>query len=388
MNDNIAIAHKDYDVRGGGEKLAERLAEGFDAPLYTGRFKISKFPAEKQIDVRPLFTKQWQKMLIDRGGLVRSLAYRYLWQQDATELDQFDTLILSGNEPLWYIGPDTQTTIAYTHSTPRWFYDLFNEISNDIGGRIWKILLEKQRQEYYHHVCRPDYYVANSELVARRIQKYYGIPQDRIEVVYPPATVGTYSADTAETRDYYLVVSRLADAKGLDWLIQQANRLNLSLKIAGRGPEAQTLRARAGETVEMLGYVSEQRKRELLAGAKAFIMPAMNEDFGMTPVEAFASGTPVLGVNEGFTQFQVQPGKNGYLFKRTSRDFERRIEQFESDGVEWSDRMIEQFAENFSVEQFQAKMHDIVAEAQELSKVEAEYQIDPEAQADIPVSDD
>lgn len=375
MSEPIAIAHKDYDVRGGGEILAEELARTFDAPLFVGRRNLSNEPAEmdqhlSEIDFGPL-PDRLAKWAIDRGGATRSAVYQLVWQQQDA-LREFDTVIMSGNEPLWYVPEDGQTVIAYTHSTPRWQYDLFH----DNEGLLKVGYNYVSRVLYQHNVLRPELYVANSDLVARRIKQYWGIPDDQVEIVYPPVPTHEYNPSDAPTEDFYLHLGRLAGHKRVDEVIRAFNQLNRSrdetyrLKIAGKGPEREALQSMAGDHVEFCGYVSEQRKRELMAAAKAHIYPAQNEDFGMVPIESMAAGTPVIGVKEGFTQFQIADGKNGYAYPREGGHLREAIRYFDEEGVEWDAGEIAAFAtENFSVQQFREGMRDAVAKAQERSRV-------------------
>jgi len=383
MTDDIAIAHKDYDVRGGGERLAEQLALGFDAPLYVGRFDLSNAATELGIDFHELAATRWQKKLIDHGGLPRSLAYYFVWQHESSALADYDTVILSGNEPLWYVGPDEQTVVAYTHSTPRWFYDLFHTIDRDgIGSLAWRLVIETQRVWYDAHVRRPDLFVCNSELVARRVRKYWNIPAEQVEVVHPPVAVDEYDPDDAPDGDYFLYLGRVTDTKRVPWLAKHADVLPGPLKIAGRGPALESVRDHAGDGVDVLGYVSEQRKRELLAGARALVMPAMNEDFGMVPIEAFAAGTPVLGVNDGFTKYQVRDGENGRLFDVNRQSFAAVCEAFDRDGVAWDADEIAAFAQQFGTGRFHDEMRSVVEQARESSRVEAAHGTPPAAGAD------
>ena len=136
MSSDTAIAHKDYAVRGGGERLAEELAETFDAPLVVGRRNADNEPDDlgpmlEEIDYSPI-PERIAKWMIDRGGVTRSMAYQLVWQQQ-DELTEYDTVITSGNEPMWYVPEDDQTVVAYTHSTPRWQYDLFHDVDSKIG---------------------------------------------------------------------------------------------------------------------------------------------------------------------------------------------------------------------------------------------------------------
>jgi len=371
--DRIAIAHKDYDVRGGGEVLARHLSETFDAPMFVGRRNLENEPDEEPPDIREIDygpLPDWlAKRCIDAYGPLRSLAYQLVWQQQH-ELTEFDTVITSGNEPLWFVPEDHQTVLAYTHSTPRWQYDLFHD--ND--GVLSVGYNYVARVLYNHNVQRPDLFVANSDLVARRINQYWNIPWEQIEVVYPPVNTRDYTPEDAETGDEYLYLGRLAGHKRVDEVVAAFNDLgdDYQLVVAGRGPEGDALREQAGDNVEFLGFVDEQQKRELYARAKALVYPPQNEDFGMVPVEAMAAGTPVIGVEEGFTRYQVQDRKNGQLWQRD--ELVDALREFERGGVAWTEQEIAEFArENFSVERFRRGMRNAVKQAQERAAVEPEF---------------
>jgi glycosyltransferase involved in cell wall biosynthesis len=381
--EGIAIAHKDYDVRGGGERLAEELARVFDAPLHVGRRNTENEPNEmadrlEEIDFGPL-PDRLAKWAIDRGGATRSAAYQLVWQQQ-DELTEYDTVITSGNEPLWWVPEDDQTVIAYTHSTPRWQYDLFHDVDDGLLSVGYNYA---SRVLYQHNVTRPDLFVANSDLVARRIRQYWNIPEDQIRVVYPPVHTHKYSPETAGTEDWYFHLGRLTRHKRIDEVIRAFNQLgpDYPLKIAGKGPDRERLEAMADDHIEFLGYVSEDRKHELMSAAKAHIYPALNEDFGMVPVESMAAGTPVIGVAEGFTQFQLMDGKNGLTFPREGGHLRERVRQFERDGVAWSEQRIKEFAERFSVQQFHEGMEAAVEEAQERARVQPDWMLETEEDA-------
>jgi glycosyltransferase involved in cell wall biosynthesis len=121
--------------------------------------------------------------------------------------------------------------------------------------------------------------------------------------------------------------------------------------------------------------VCEEKKKELLAGAKAFVFNGQDEDFGISPVEALAAGTPLLGVEEGMTQYQVIDGKNGYAFERdeSGKTIRTVVQRFEDDGVGWTDSEIEAFAERFSVQAFHDRMQGAVDRAVENADVTPEW---------------
>jgi glycosyltransferase involved in cell wall biosynthesis len=193
--------------------------------------------------------------------------------------------------------------------------------------------------------------------------------------VYPPVNTGAYSPNDAETSDYYLTLSRLDWHKSVDNIVRAFDDLDAKLIVAGDGPERDGLERIAGKNVEFAGYVSEEKKKELLAGAKAFIFNGQDEDFGISPVEALAAGTPLLGVKEGMTQYQVVGGKTGYAFERdeSGRTIRTAVHHFEDDGVGWDASEIASFADRFSVQAFHHRMHEAVDCAVENANVTPDW---------------
>jgi len=362
---SVAIAHKDYDVRGGGEILAETLADGLDAPLYVGHGDNDKQPDDLSIDITEIAPGSKWHWLQSRGGVPRAIGHWMLWRDHAPKiLDEYDTVITSGNEPQWWTPRDDQTWIAYTHSTPRWLYDLYN----DLDGWTTRTLNQVKRWIYQQDMGGADLFVANSDVVARRLQRYWQIPESRIEVIYPPIETERLSPDIDSTKDYYLSLGRLAATKQIDRLIEAANALDFDLKIAGTGPQEDYLKKLAGDTVEFLGWVEGEQKRELLSGAKALLTACRNEDFGMVHVEAIASGTPVITVAEGMPQYTVLEPECGYTYET---DLEGTIQQFEEDGVTWSEKRMAQWAdETFSKGRFITEMEAAIETAKEYSAID------------------
>jgi len=356
---DVAIAHKDYDVRGGGEVLSECLAEALDAPLYVGRLVDENVPADLDQAIHEIDLARWQRWAIRRGGAPRSFAYMLAWQTAHEDLPDYDVVVASGNEPLWYVPSDDQAFVAYTHSTPRFQYDLFHERDHGLFDLGYNTAV---RSLYLPNVRKPDLWLANSDVVARRMNLYWDVPTDAIRVVYPPVDVASYDPTAAPTEDVYLHLGRLAGHKRVGDLVDAFRGRDERLVIAGDGPERPSLERQAPPNVDVLGYVAEERKRTLYARAKALLFPAENEDFGMVPVEAMAAGTPVIGVKEGFTQYQIQHGENGLLYDRDGgAGLARALDHFGERGVAWGDDAIAGWAaEYFSRERFVEEMQQIV----------------------------
>lgn len=349
---NVAIAHDRFDIHGGGERVAFELARMFSAPIYTAEISID---TPSDIDVNKINSTILERWFANRQNLAW-IGEQSLWQHNP-ELTDFDVVITSGNAALWYVPLDRQRVIAYTHSPPRWLYDLFQEQPEP--SFLGNTLMQVHRTLYQHTTTRPDRFVANSDLVAHRIRRYWRVDNSAIDIVYPPVDVERFTPDKENNEDYYLSLSRLIPAKKFDEIIEAANETGITLKIAGRGPERQRLENIADDSVEFLGYVSEKQKRSLLSEAKALIYASKNEDFGIVPIESMASGTPVIGVNEGFTAGQIVDGKNGIVFERGA--LPDAIRRFEANGVVGTPSQIAAFANQFSRENFREQIREIVS---------------------------
>jgi len=351
------VAHWAESCNGGGERVGWELARTFDEPLHVGTRDPSIEPDD--VTVRELFgDSRLARHVIERGGLGQMVAYAYLWQTPGALTDA-DTVITSGTEPLFYVPDGEQTWVAYTHHTSRQGTDLLGQrYDHSATGMIARCVRMAERAVLTSQATKPDQFVANSEPVAQRLQRYWGVPPAKISVVYPPVPVSTFSRDAAPTEDYYLTLSRLDWHKKLGPVVDAFADLDATLVVAGDGQEREQLEARAPPNVEFLGYVSEDRKRQLYAGARACINNALAEDFGLTTVEPLASGTPVIGVAEGMTQHLIRDGETGVVYERGQlRD---AVRGFERDGVSADPAAIERFADRFSVARFREGLRSVV----------------------------
>lgn len=371
--DDVAVAHWGEHVNGGGDRVAWELARVFDeAPLYVGWQDESIEPDD--IETEQVINGRLLNWALERGGALRMFAHLLGWQK-AESLRNHDVIVTSGNEPLFYVPPTEQVWVSYIHHTNRRQSDQIDEVEDGLTGSLKLLFYYLVRVAFDHNTHKPDLFLANSEQVKRRIIRYWGVPAEKIEVVYPPVDTHTYSACDAETGDYYLTLSRLDWHKSVDEIVRAFEDIDANLVVAGDGPEREKLEKMAGDNVEFRGYVSEDEKKKLLAGAKAFVFNGRDEDFGISPVEALAAGTPLVGVREGMTQYQVVEGKNGYTFERdeTGVAIAEVIRTFERDGAEWEAEEIESFAERFSVNEFSTRMRRTVKRAVQNANVQPEW---------------
>jgi glycosyltransferase involved in cell wall biosynthesis len=358
---NIAIVHKHYPERGGAERVADELARTFDAPVYTA---FDNGASAADVEVRELFAESRASRLMQRdswlGWLFRDLYY-YLNYDVVDGLREYDVVIQSGAATSWYIPPDDQALVRYVHSPPRTAYD---RVGTAAGTRIPRWYARVVRTLYPQTVSYPDIVVANSDLVARRVRRYLG--REDVRVVYPPIALpdDPPDSDGASAGDY-VALSRLAPNKGFDLIIDAFRRTGHDLHIVGDGPERDALERRAAgaDNITFHGYVDSEEKARLLASAKALVYAAENEDFGLVPMEAFALGTPVIGVDGGFTRVQVRDGFSGVAFDRDADALVEAVERFEREGVRASPDDLRAAASECAPARFREQMKRIVDEA-------------------------
>jgi glycosyltransferase involved in cell wall biosynthesis len=361
---DVAVVHGNYFQRGGGEVVAEELARAFDAPLYYGFGDREAIPTESDVEFRSLFGDRRAAAL--SGSTLLRDAY-YLWAfQHVEELHEYDLLVQSGNEMGWYVPPDDQVLLKYVHSTPRTTYDRFPV---EGGSAITRLCAFANRVLYRPNLAYPDVYLVNSELIARRCERYWDIDPDRIEVLYPPVDTDSYTSD-APREDFYFTFSRFSPAKRIDEIIGAfAEHPEKRLVVGGSGPDRERLEELAGPNVEFRGYLSEQEKRDLLSRARALCFAARNEDFGIVPIEAFASGCPVIGVREGYTQHQIEEGITGLVYDRGVGNLSWAIWRFDRDGVSASPTEIAARAKRYDIDRFRDRIREVAARAYEDSRI-------------------
>lgn len=371
----VVIAHDHFPQRGGAERVAEELARTFDAPIYTSF--VGEGVRSEDVEVHDLFGSGLSGRLLSGDStftmLFRDLYYMTHWD-NIPELRDYDVIIQSGNAPTWYVPSEEQTIVRYVHTPPRELYDMHSTYADSLKHTLYAHVM---RTLYTQTHSYPDIYVANSELVARRCEQYYGIPRDEIEVVYPPIDVESYGPEHADSEtdvewdDFYFTFSRLYPGKNVDMVIKAFNELgdDYHLVVGGDGPEREKLESLGGQNIQFVGYVSEAEKRTLCARAKAGIFAATNEDFGMVPIEFFASGTPVLGVDGGYTKYQIMNGKNGYMFGQDLEEIMKAVKCINCHGVEWTPEKIREFSHKYGVYEFRKKMKQVVRKAQEQAQI-------------------
>lgn len=345
----VALVHDYLAQDGGAERVLKALHEIWPtAPIFVlfhDKEKINYIPVEN----------------INESFLAKlpfnNSAYQWYlqWMPLATEshnLKDFDVVISTASMFAKGVitGPDT-LHISYCHTPPRFLWaDNYAYISDLRQGRLVKFILphfiHRLRLWDKMSVDRVDNFVANSRTVQQRINKYY---RRESEVIYPPVDTETFTPQT-NVGDYFIAGGRLVAYKRFDLIINAFNRLGWPLKIFGTGPELETLRKYAKPNIEWLGHISEEAKAKLLGEARAFIHPQL-EDFGITAIEAMASGRPVIAYAGGGATETVIPNETGVFFtKQTWESLLDKLLHFNYEN--WDSGHIRAHANKFGVEIF------------------------------------
>ena len=313
----VAIVHDWLNTKfGGAENVAAELAALFpDAPVYTLLYDRELVGARIHPGrVRPSFLQKLPRWLQQRSRYLLPLIPVAIEQFD---LSRYDVVISSSSAFAKGVITRPETLhICYCHTPMRFVWDYWpGYIEEQHVGPLRRgsihLLTSRLRLWDYYSAARVDKWVANSHTTAQRIKKYYH--QEADAVIYPGADTSQFAPAT-KPGNYFVTLSSLTPYKKVDVAIAACNRLEQRLIVVGDGADRQRLERLAGPTIEFAGRVSDAERAHLLGGAQALLF-ANEEDFGIAPIEAMASGTPVIAYDKGGLTETVVPGKTGVLFQ-------------------------------------------------------------------------
>jgi glycosyltransferase involved in cell wall biosynthesis len=360
---------------GGAEHVLNELHALFpDAPFFTTVAKPQSLGPLKECDIRTTYLQKLYKLTKNHQVLL-SLLPRAIESIDLTGYD----LMISSSHAVGkgIVVPPGALHICYCHTPVRYGWEMEDDYLRDFGvpgilrNPIKKRLARLRRWDL-STAQRTDLFIANSTTTQERIKRIYG----RSSIVIPPpveerffeAASGQRLAGSLQEQAnryplpaYYLAVGRLVPYKRFDLLIELANKLQLPLKIAGRGQDEKRLKALAGPTVELLGFVSDEELMELYSNAKALLFPQY-EDAGIVLLEAQACGTPAIAYGAGGAKDAVKENVSGVFFeKQTIESLESALKRFEE--ISWDREKIRAHAGQFRQSIFQKRMMDCVKSA-------------------------
>lgn len=362
----VALVHDWLTGTRGGEKVLEVFCEMFpEAPLYT----LLHIPgsAPPVIENRVIHTSFLQRM--------PQMERRYRWYLplmpraiESFRLEGYDLILSSSHCVAKGITTGGAPHLCYLHTPMRYAWDMYGEYFNPrrFGpltlfaiGRIMPYL----RAWDVRTAPGVDRYIANSAYVAERARRIYGV---EAEVIHPPVDVAAFPLRPREGREGYLMVSAFAPYKRVDLAIEAFNQLGRPLTIVGSGEDEARLRAMAGPHIRFAGAVNNAALAEHYGAARALIFPG-EEDFGITPVEAMACGTPVIAYGKGGAVESVIPlggsgaPATGLFFPRQSvEDIAAAVERFEAHERAFDTALLRARAQKFARPLFRERMEDAI----------------------------
>jgi glycosyltransferase involved in cell wall biosynthesis len=321
----VALVHDYLNQMGGAERVVMAFHQLFpDAPIYTSIYDAQRVdPAFQKMDIRtsfmqklPLVTRYHQPYLP-----------LYPFAMESLDLRGYD-LVLSSSSAFGkgvITRPETMH-ICYCHTPMRWCWNYREYVEREHLGAIARsvlpFLITGLRTWDQVSAMRVDHFIANSPVVAERIRKYYH--RDAV-IIPPPVEASRFAFDPGtQAEDYFLIISRLVPYKRIDLTIEACNRLQLPLVIIGAGRDMERLKELSGPSIRFLGQLSDEEVLHYYAHCRAFLFPG-EEDFGITPLEAQASGRPVIAYGSGGALASVIDGITGTFFYEQTVDSLARV---------------------------------------------------------------
>ncbi|MBN2542788.1 glycosyltransferase [bacterium] len=315
----IALVQDFLNQYGGAERVLEAIHELYpEADVYTLIHEPARLP--DNFKTWKIHESPYTSLIPFRNKIYKGLLPAYPMLIEQFDFRKYDIVISSSY--LFAKGvltPSTTCHICYCHTPMRQAWELYHTYKEHYGKGLLSIYYTK----VFHYIRlwdiasknRVDYFIANSKTVRNRIKKYY---RREAEVIFPPVDTHKFSI-SVNVDDYYLCLSRLVPYKRTDLAVRAFNKLGKKLVVAGDGPELKKLKKIAKKNIEFVGSVSDDEKGKLLSKCNALIFPGL-EDFGIVPVEAQASGRPVIAYRGGGALETVEENKTGVFFNEFTPD--------------------------------------------------------------------
>ena len=353
----VAVIHDWLTGMRGGEAVLEGILDTLPgAELFT----LFHFPGSvsQTIEARTIHTSSLQKVA-RRVRDYRHLLPLFPRAVREWDLSGYDLIVSSSHCVAKSVNARGKAHLSYCHTPMRYIWDRFDDYfprSRPLRRAAAISIAPWLRRWDRNTAAEVTQFVANSTFVRDRIRRFY----DRdAAVVHPYVGDEFLSAPLADARDdYHLIVSALVPYKRIELAIQAME--GRRLVIIGGGPLLGELRARSGPNVELMGSVSRDRIIERLARARSLILPGV-EDFGITPLEAMAVGTPVVALGEGGVRDSVVDGVTGIFFDAPQvQSLRRALDAVE--GQAWDRQSLRTHASGFSRAVFDRKFREALDE--------------------------
>lgn len=345
---------------GGAERVVLEVHRMFpEAPIYTSQYDPREIDWFKNADVRTGWLQKipsWLKKFIP---ILRAYYFSHL---DLTGYD----LVITCN-----FGAEARATrarsgghVCICNAPTHYYWSRYDTYMKDPGfprGFNWlaklglKLLVYPMRRWDYRAAQNPDYMIAISSHIQKEIKKYY----DRdAHIIFPPVDTKRFNQKQATKRRGFVIAGRHTPYKRIDLAVAACTKLNIPLTVIGEGPDTNNLRKIAGPSISFTGLISEKEVARQFATSEAFIFPGL-DDFGITPVEAMAAGTPVIAYRGGGALDYIVPGKTGEFFdEQTVESLVATMSTFNASKYSHDD--IKKHSENYSCENFHKNLNNFI----------------------------
>jgi len=352
---------------GGAERVVYELHKMFpDAPIYTSQYDDNPkvwygYNWFIDADIRSTQLQKLPKSLKKFLPVLRALVFSRL------DLSEYDLVISSSGAEAKSIKTKPSTLhICYCHSPTHYYWLRYDQYLKRPGfptGTNWlaklglKLLVAPLRAWDRQAAKRPDIMIANSTHTQEMIKKYYR--RDSV-VIFPPVDISRFKIKgTPPSRHGFIVAGRQTPYKRIDLAVEACTKLKLPLVVIGNGPEHKKLEKMAGRNVTFLTSVTDEDMAKHFQSSLALIFPTNREDFGVTPIEAMAGGTPVIAYAKGGPKDYIIPNKTGLFFDKLSvSSLVKTIESFNPN--RFDSQEIALFSETFSEDNFTNKMTELI----------------------------
>jgi glycosyltransferase involved in cell wall biosynthesis len=362
----IALVHDYLCTIGGSERVFQYMCEGFpEADVFTlslnPRRTIPYFATDRGVRTT------WMNPIAQSPSAFRVLFPIATYAMERLDLRAYDVVLSSSATVAKYVRAPNGRHICYCYIPTRaiWHFDEY--FGSSIPGRFFRLLLPFLRRHELRAVNHIDEFIAISEVTRKYIRDYYG----RDSTVLPSPIDLSAFAPRSDRGEAFLIVSRLEHWKRLDYAIEAFTRLGLPLRVIGQGPEEANLRALAGQNVTFLGAVDDATLAMEYARAKAVVFTPYME-YGLIPLEANASGTPVIAFGKGGIEETMIPvnGRAANSSPATAVFFHDQTPEAVIDAVrlfqqrEFDPAALVRHATGWSVAAFQARLRTAVEASQ------------------------
>jgi len=361
----IAIVHDSFTAFGGAERVLFYLLKMFpQADVYTSLISNNFYKQIKQESQGEVFFSKLSKLplAIKNPSFFKPYFYHYYWE--SLNLNRYDVVISSSHSFCANFVKVKNKHISYIYTPPRFLHEEFNEISW-LKKPLIRILIEPYfkylRTKISKKLKTIDAILVDSINVQKRLEKYYKI---KSEVIYPPVKLAQrkIKKNNASTQKY-LFFSRLVKQKGIELIIKTFNENDKPLLVIGTSNQQKKWQRLAKQNIKFLGFVDDKELPEIYKQSKALIYAAIDEDFGMIPVEIMSYGIPIIAFYDGGTKETVLDQKTGIFFRNyDQKTLNQTIDKFEKMKFNAADciKQSKKFNESNFNKQFLTKIYSLL----------------------------